>query len=223
MTELIKLKALPSNGFQVDGLLYRAAKDGNGVEVARFYDRKVSEIVIPEKIAYNKYTYEVTRIADCPFSGCKELKSITIPNSITSIQDGLYRGAFDGCSSLTSIIVQNGNPKYDSRNNCNAIIETRSNTLIAGCPTTIIPNSITSIGYYAFKGCSGLTSITIPNSVKNIGESAFYGCKGLTSITIPNSVENIGDSAFNGCESLTSITIPNSVKNIGESAFYGCI
>ena len=85
-----------------------------------------------------------------------------------------------------------------------------------------IPNSVTSIGEYAFYGCTGLTSITIPNSVTSIGEYAFYGCTGLTSINIPNSVTSIVGYAFSGCTGLTSITIPNSVTSIGSSAFYGC-
>ena len=159
-------------------------------------------------------------IAGDAFLGCSSLTSITIPNSVTSIGEC----AFGGCSGLTSIVVENGNPEYDSRENCNAIIETATatNILITGCKNTIIPNSVTSIGYYAFYGCSGLTSITIPNSVTSIGYKAFYGCDSLTSITIPNSVRYIGEWAFHGCSALTSITIPNSVTSIGYEAFYGC-
>ena len=219
MSETIKRDILPSNGFGVGDLWYRAARVGCGVELARVYMKKVSEVVIPKEVQYEQYTYEVTGIADCPFSCCKSLKSITIPNNITSIESCGFSGVFGGCSSLTSIIVQNGNPTYDSRNNCNAIIETRSNTLIAGCPTTNIPDSVTSIGYSAFNGCESLTSTTIPNSVKNIGKRAFYNCTGLTFITIPESVESIGDSAFAGCSSLTSVTIPDSVTSIGVDAF----
>ena len=131
------------------------------------------------------------------------LTNITIPKSITSI--GNF--AFCGCLGLTSIVVDSDNPAYDSRNNCNAIIETASNTLITGCQNTILPNSVTAIGNYAFYRCSGLTSISISNSVTSIGHFAFYGCSGLTSINIPSSVAYIGGWAFYDCASLGSVYI----------------
>ena len=92
-----------------------------------------------------------------------------------------------------------------------------------GLKSITIPNSVTDIGWNAFNGCSGLTSITIPNSVTSIGKQVFYYCSSLKSITIPNSVTSIGEQAFYYCSSLTSITIPNSVTSIGNSAFYECI
>lgn len=148
----------------------------------------------------------VTSIGEEAFGGCTGLTSIDIPNSITTI--GNY--AFHGCSGLTNITVAGNNPKYDSRGNCNAIIETASNTLITGCQNTVIPNSVTSIGVWAFSGCTGLTSIDIPNSVTSIGSSAFSGCSGLTSVTIGNSVTSISFAAFSGCSGLTSIDIPDA-------------
>ena len=108
---------------------------------------------------------------------------------------------------------------YDSRDNCNAIIEKSSNTLIAGCKNSIIPNSVTSIGDRAFLGCSGLTSITIPNSVTSIGDWAFADCNGLTSITIPNSVTSIGGSAFSRCSGLTSIISLNKTPPICQQYY----
>ena len=147
---------------------------------------------IPETVTHNGTTYSVTSIGDGAFDCCYSLTSITIPHSVTSI--GRY--AFAGCSALTSIVVESGNTTYDSRENCNAIIETATNTLIAGCQSTIIPNSVTNIGELAFGGCSALTSIILPNSVTSIGRYAFYGCSALTSITIPNSVKTIGKYAF---------------------------
>ena len=160
----------------------------------------------------------VTSIADEAFYGCSGLKSVTIPSSVTSIGST----AFCGCSGLTNISVASGNAKYDSRNNCNAIIETASNTLIAGCKNTIIPNSVTTIGDFAFAACSSLANVTIPNSVTTIGQGAFHSCSGLTSVTIPNSVTTIDVSAFLDCTGLTSVTIGNSVTSIGNYAFWGC-
>jgi len=160
----------------------------------------------------------VTYIGFQAFAWCGGLTSVMISNSVNSIDD--Y--AFQGCSGLTSIVVASDNPVYDSRGNCNAIIETSTNTLIAGCMNTLIPNTVTSIGKEAFSFCSGLTSIVIPNSVTYIGLQAFMQCSGLTSVEIPNSVTYIESTAFAGCSALTSIEIPNSITFIGEQVFADC-
>lgn len=124
------------------------------------------------------------------------------------------------CSGLSSIIVDNGNTIYDSRNNCNAIIESNSNTLLCGCKNTIIPNGVTSIGGGAFFGCSGLTTMTIGNSVKSIGNGAFYGCSGLTSVTIGNSVTSIDKYAFDNCSNLTSVTSLNPQPPVCQTSTF---
>ena len=160
----------------------------------------------------------VTSIGYSAFEGCDGLTNIEIPASVTSI----VNSAFHYCRGLTSIVVDEENSVYDSREGCNAIIETATNALVLGCKNTIIPNSVTVINDYAFSGCDGLTEITIPNSVTSIGGYAFLGCTGLTEITIPNSVTSIGGYAFLGCDGLTNVTIGNSVTSIGYGAFGAC-
>ena len=169
----------------------------------------------------------VTRIEDSAFSHCTGLTSVTIPSSVTSF--GLY--VLSGCSSLTSITVADGNPTYDSRENCNAIISTRSNSLIAGCKNTTIPSSVTIIGEKPFSD-TGLTSVTIPSSVTIIYDYAFSNCAELSSITVEDS-NPMFDSRENcnaiiytydntlavGCK---NTIIPSSVTSIRGYAFTGC-
>ena len=144
------------------------------------------------------------------------MSSVSIPENVTNIESS----AFARCSGLTSITVAASNSFYDSRKNCNAIIQTSTNTLIAGCKNTIIPSDIVSIGNSAFDRCSGLTSINIPESVTSIGDYAFSACSGLTSITIPSSVSSIGYSAFSWCSNLTSVNIDKDTPiSISESTF----
>lgn len=160
----------------------------------------------------------VASIGNGAFSGCAGLTSFTIPDGVVTIGDE----AFSWCSGLESIIASENNSTYHSSSNC--LIETKTQTLIAGCKNSIIPNdrSVTSIGNAAFYGCTGLTSITIPDSISSIGKNSFAGCTGLTDIEIPDSVTSIDQKTFTNCFRLTSITIPDSVSSIGGWAFYGC-
>ena len=173
---------------------------------------------IPETIVYYGHFYRVTSIVSYAFKECTKLTGINIPKSVTSIGNFVF--AF--CTNLTSIKVTEGNPVFDSRENCNAIIHTAKNTLILGCQNSTIPSSVTTIGQYAFGWCTGLTSITIPNSVTNIEYMAFMGCSNLSSIIIGEHVESIRRWAFEKCSSLTSVIIPNSVTTIEEEAFREC-
>lgn len=140
------------------------------------------------------------------FYTCGKLASITIPKSVTYIGGQV----FYACSGLESITVAEGNSVYDSRDNCNAIIETATGSLKYGCNNSFIPDGITSISDYSFFGCSGLTNIEIPNSVTSIGQCAFWMCSGLKKLTIGSGVSSIGTEAFRRCSGLESITVDES-------------
>ena len=155
------------------------------------------------------------------FMDCNKVTSIHIGKSLKEISVNDISSFNPYNRSLTTITVDANNTVYDSRNNCNAIIETSTNTLIFGCKNTIIPNDITSIGDDAFFTCYDLTSVTIPNSVTSIGDSAFNGCGRLTNVTIGSGVTSIGNYAFDAC-GFTSIVIPSSVTSIGIGVFYYC-
>lgn len=159
----------------------------------------------------------ITKIGRNSFNSETSLIEVSIPGTVKSIGSGV----FAYCDKLSSIVVDKDNEMYDSRENCNAIIKSSDNTLVAGCTKTTIPNTVTNIGSGAFLNCTGLTNIIIPNGITTINKNAFLGCSKLTSLVIPKSVSSIGESAFYGC-GLNSIVIPNSVTSIGSLAFSWC-
>lgn len=149
--------------------------------------------------------------------GLPSIQNIVIKKNVKSVIGRLSNG-----SGIISIVVEEGNPAYNSQEGCNAIIENNSKTLVQGCQTSIIPQGVVSIGNGAFFGCTGLTFLDIPTGVTSIGDGAFNGCGNLMSIIIPNSVKSIGSSAFSDCASLTSVTIPEGVNIINRYLFSGC-
>ena len=178
-------------------------------EMAFFGCSILSSIIIPNS---------VTCIGNQAFACCGNLTSVTIPNSVTSIG----KGVLDMCSGLTSIEVDIENKYYDSRNHCNAIIEKTTNTLIAGCRFSVVPDGVESISEMAFRGCIGLASLTIPDTVTSIGWCAFEGCHGLTSMVIPDNIKSIGNNAFANCINLSTIYIHVILRSVGWGAFSGC-
>ena len=157
----------------------------------------------------------VERIMTSAFSKCSGLTSIYIPSSVTRIEGNV----FNECPNLSSIVVAEDNPKYDSRENCNAVIETASNLMIIGCKNTVIPASVTSFGSWVFAGTTGFTSFEIPFGTTSVPSYMLAWCTNLTSVVIPNTVTYIGYDAFRNCTSLAHIDLPNSVTYIDIGAF----
>ncbi len=173
----------------------------------------------------------VIGIGDSAFSGCRNLISISIPDSVTSIGDS----AFYACSNLISISIPDSVTSIGDNafQNCKKLISITipdsvtnvGECLFYNCSSLLsanIGNGITSIGPAFFQYCTSLTSVSLSSSITSIGFQAFVNCASLTSITIPDSVTSIGDSAFGGCKGLTSLILGNSITSIGNSAFSNC-
>ena len=279
--------------FTVGDLNYRVNEDQVSVTVIGHVDGYNAQgaLAIPESVSYEGHDYAVTVIGNAAFMYCFYLTSLTIPNSVNTIEEAAFAycsgftgdlvipnsvntieasafhtcygfdgtlvlgngvtsigaWAFNSCDGMTGvlnipsnvasigedafvyckfdgIVVNPENPNFDSRNDCNAIIETSTNELVTGCKNTVIPNTVTAISDNAFKGITGMTSIEIPNSVVSIGDNAFAFCFDLTGdLVIPNSVETIGESAFFQCEGFDGkLVIGEYVSYIGDMAFRKC-
>ena len=196
--------------FDVNGIYYRLIEDttlvDSNVLIAAVTnmgdaDHYKGEIIIPSTVSHNGVDYTVGAITDLAFKGSRQLSSVSIPATVTQIPVG----AFYGCNSLSKITVDPENGRYDSRDNCNAVIETATNTIVAGCNNTVFPSSVPNIGECAFYGCKGMTSLTIPESITSIGNWAFLDCTGLLALSFPSSVESLEANAFMGCENIETL------------------
>jgi hypothetical protein len=216
-----------------NGLIMTKADSGRGYVVTGVEDREREIINIP-----SSYRGEpVIAIGEFALCNCRNLTSVTIPNSVKSIGDG----AFQDSRSLTSITIPNSvtsigfaafydcrSLQYNEYNNAYYLGNSNNPYLVlveakyTNITTCGIYDNTRFICEYAFRNCTSLTSITIPDSVTSIGNSAFNNCDSLTSVTIGSGVKNIDMYAFSACSKLTSITIPDSVTSIGKSAFGGC-
>lgn len=230
----------------IDGIYYNLIPKTKQAEVttnsSRYYKGNVE---IPSTVTFENVEYTVTSIKASAFLWCEELKSVTIPNTVKTIGES----AFYKCTSLTNVILGTGVTSigeeafsgdlritnvtiYDFEAWCKISFKSMaSNPMIYGSYLKLddqeitapkIPDSVTSIGDFAFIGCKYFTSVTIPNTVTSIGQYAFDHCSGLTSVSIPGSVTTIGNYAFNECTGLTSLTISNGVQTIGKYAFGSC-
>ena len=197
------------------------------------YDcRSLKSITIPEG---------VTHIGQNAFSNCQSLESIELPTGLESIGNVAFSSciglknlfipanvkeigtwAFENCSGLTSITVETDNKFYDSREDCNALIESATNTLLLGSIHTVIPEGITSIGNKAFYNIKEIKTIVVPENVTSIGEYAFAGCSSLTALVIPENVSSIGRAAFSDAHSLASVNIPKQITTIKTETFANC-
>lgn len=231
----------------VDGIYYKLDTDALTAKVTyqnsgtgKNPDSSYSgDVIIPATFSYDSNEYTVTSIGGSAFYYCR-ITSLSIPNTVKRIEsEAFYRTsissitipssveyigdvAFWLCGEIMSMSVEEGNPVYDSRENCNAIIHSQSNTLLFGCNTTVIPNSVTSIGRSAFAGSSYLTTITIPSSVTSIESKVFDSCTRLSSIIIPNSVTYMGTCIFRYCRALQSVSLPATLTSITSEMFKGC-
>ncbi len=183
---------------------------------------------------------EAREIVDRYYYQCDSLDAVDLPKGLKSIGDYAFFGssvtsvvipsevtfigvsAFNFCPSLTSLKVDERNPVFDSRNDCNAIIRTDDDLLVYGCRTTVIPQSVRSIDDYAFCGCEGLGQMIFPANVERVGEGAFYECSGLTSVVLSSGMQHVSSLTFSECHDLVTVTIPQSMKSIGDGAFLHC-
>ena len=225
-----------AQSFNVNGLQYNVIS-GTDVSVSKLGDNYGSAcstsgaLIIPETVVYGSTTFTVKQIEEYGFNSCTNITSVTIPNSVVSLE----YGAFYGCSAITTVDLGNSITTLGPTcfQNCSAL---QSITLPASLTTIggsafrfclalsnlTIPNSVNTIGSAAFSYCTALTTMTIPNTVTNIDHGLFFGCTSLSSVNLPDNMTSLPNATFESCTSLTSVDIPNTVTSIGAYAFAYC-
>ena len=202
--------AIKRNAFGSNASIKEVVIEEGITEIGRYAFQaceQIEKVTLPESL---------TTICDNAFQGCSSLKEITIPKNCETI--GIY--VFYNCGGLEEISVADGNPAFDSRQDCKALIDSESNTLLQGGKNSVVPDGVTEIGEYAF-AYTGITEITIPDSVIKIGENAFATCELLKSVVLPANITSIGDNTFRLCSSLETVNLPEGLKTIGIGAFDG--
>lgn len=196
----------------------RKFKDEHGVEFSACGDGTVLTRMPKDFIGAYRVPDFVSSIGLCAINGCNGLTSLVIPKSVTVIE----KDNFELCEQLASLVVEQGNPMFDSRENCNAIIVTATDTLVHGCNGSTIPDSIEVIADYAFSQRRNLSCISIPDSVVYIGEFAFLCCFSLKSDILLQGIHQVTRCCFDGCSRIKRVEIGNGIKSIESSAFAGC-
>lgn len=188
-----------------------ALSDGlKEINTRAFFDcHKLSSVVLPQS---------VVSLGEMAFYKCSGLKEISVPANVETIGEN----AFAFCSSVEKIQVHKDNKVYDSRSDCNAIVETVTNVLVVGCKNSVVPSDVVAIGNDAFHGCKGLVQIALPSGIREIGRNAFDGCSSLVQVNLSEGLAMVSEGAFWGCSSLVDIVIPQSVVTLDEYVFRGC-
>lgn len=192
---------------EVDGIYYNRLS-ADEFQVTNGTVKYSGDVEIPKTVMYRDKVFKVTQIGYYAFQNCKDLTSVIIPQTITSLPSS----AFLNCSSLTTITMP-------------STVTTIGNNAFEGCKalsSIVIPEGVTAISNYLFNGCEKLASVTLPQGITTIGEGAFVDCKSLTTLSLPNQITSIEKTAFKNCTGLTSIVLPEELTTIKESSFEGC-
>lgn len=193
----------------VDGIKYSLDANQKTAKVIANNHSYSGDIDIPANITYDNVVYKINALGFGCFADCEGLKSIKLPDGITSIEGR----CFNNCENLQSVDLPSG-------------ITSLGVECFAGCEglkSIKLPDGITSLGESCFSFCSSLTSIDLPSNIRSFGESCFESCYGLTHVSLAEGITSLGVCCFSDCSSLKSIDLPSGITSLGSSCFSGCI